>query len=168
MPFLTIANQLGLAEGTVRRRVARLLDRKILRIVGITDPFKIGVTYKTSYSRPEGGARAPRSTAEALAKTSRSPLRGFVHWELDLVIQVAVKNNDELLTFLIKKLSEIPGILNTGTSLVLKVAKEDFAWGIIESQIPLIAILQSFRHMTGRTCLWWSIAAMVRATRIVL
>jgi Lrp/AsnC family transcriptional regulator for asnA, asnC and gidA len=48
----------------------------------------------------------------------------------DLVIQVAVKNNDELLTFLIKKLSEIPGILNTGTSLVLKVAKEDFGWGV--------------------------------------
>lgn len=38
VPFLTIANQLGLAEGTIRRRVARLLDEKVLEIVGVTDP----------------------------------------------------------------------------------------------------------------------------------
>ena len=30
--------QLGLAEGTIRRRVARLLDEKVLEIVGVTDP----------------------------------------------------------------------------------------------------------------------------------
>lgn len=128
MPFLTIANQLGLAEGTVRRRVARLLDEKILRIVGITDPFKIGL-----HTVAIVGLKVERGrldlTAEALAKLPEVRSVALSTGNFDLVIQVAVKNNDELLTFLIKKLSEIPGILNTGTSLVLKVAKEDFAWG---------------------------------------
>lgn len=128
MPFLTIANQLGLAEGTVRRRVARLLDEKILRIVGITDPFKIGLhTVAIVGLKVERGRLDP--TAEALAKLPEVRSVALSTGNFDLVIQVAVKNNDELLTFLIKKLSEIPGILNTGTSLVLKVAKEDFAWG---------------------------------------
>jgi len=128
MPFLAIAEKLGLAEGTVRRRVSRLLDEKILRIVGIAEPFKIGL-----YTVAIVGLKVERGriddTAESLADLPevRSVALSTGNW--DLVIQVAVKNNDELLTFLIKKLSDIPGILNTGTSLVLKVAKEDFAWG---------------------------------------
>ena len=48
----------------------------------------------------------------------------------DLVIEVVVSSNDELLTFLVDRLSEIPGISNTGTSVVLKVAKEDLAWDV--------------------------------------
>ena len=48
----------------------------------------------------------------------------------DLVVEVVVSSNDELLTFLVDKLSEIPGISNTGTSVVLKVAKEDLAWDV--------------------------------------
>jgi Lrp/AsnC family transcriptional regulator for asnA, asnC and gidA len=128
MPFLTIANQLGLAEGTVRRRVARLLEEKVLKIVGITDPFKIGL-----YTVAVVGLKVERGKidhiAQALADLPEVRSVALYTGNFDLVIQVAVKNNDELLTFLIRKLSDIPGILNTGTSLVLKVAKEDFAWG---------------------------------------
>ncbi|HHT72447.1 MAG TPA: Lrp/AsnC family transcriptional regulator [Firmicutes bacterium] len=128
MPFLTIANQLGLAEGTVRRRVARLLEEKVLKIVGITDPFKIGL-----YTVAVVGLKVERGKidhiAQALADLPEVRSVALSTGNFDLVIQVAVKNNDELLTFLIRKLSDIPGILNTGTSLVLKVAKEDFAWG---------------------------------------
>lgn len=128
MPFLAIAEKLGLAEGTVRRRVSRLLDEKILRIVGIAEPFKIGL-----YTVAIVGLKVERGRIDDIAESLadlpevRSVALSTGNW--DLVIQVAVKNNDELLTFLIKKLSDIPGILNTGTSLVLKVAKEDFAWG---------------------------------------
>lgn len=129
MPFLTIANQLGLAEGTVRRRVARLLDEGILRIVGITDPFRIGLyTVAIVGLKVERGRIDP--IANALAELPEVRSVALSTGNFDLVVQVAVKNNDELLTFLIKKLSEIPGILNTGTSLVLKVAKEDFGWGV--------------------------------------
>lgn len=129
MPFLTIANQLGLAEGTVRRRVARLLDEGILRIVGVTDPFKIGLSTVAIV-----GLKVERplidETARALAAMPEVRYVALSTGTFDLVVQVAVANNDELLTFLIKKLSDIPGILNTGTSLVLKVAKENFAWGV--------------------------------------
>ena len=129
MPFLTIANELGLAEGTVRRRIARLLDDKILRIVGVTDPFKIGLSTVAIV-----GLKVERAlldqTAEALVKMPEVRFVALSTGNFDLVIQVAVSNNDELLDFLIKKLSDIPGILNTGTSLVLKVAKENFAWGV--------------------------------------
>ncbi|NLM40612.1 MAG: Lrp/AsnC family transcriptional regulator [Firmicutes bacterium] len=129
MPFFTIANELGLAEGTVRRRIGRLLDEGILRIVGVTDPFKIGLTTVAIV-----GLKVERAlldeTASALVKMPEVRFVALSTGNFDLVIQVAVSNNDQLLDFLIRKLSDIPGILNTGTSLVLKVAKEDFAWGV--------------------------------------
>lgn len=129
MPFLTIANQLGLAEGTVRRRVGKLLDEEILKIVGVTDPFKVGMNTVAIV-----GLKVERPKIDEIAQTlSTMPEVRYVALStgnFDLVMEVVVKNNDELLTFLIRKLSEIPGILNTGTSIVLKVAKQNLAWNL--------------------------------------
>jgi len=38
MPFTKIATELGLSEGTVRRRVKRMMDAGMLQIVGIVEP----------------------------------------------------------------------------------------------------------------------------------
>lgn len=129
MPFLTIANQLGLAEGTVRRRVAKLLDEGLLKIVGIANPFKVGLQTVAVV-----GLKVDRSRIEPVAKelSALTEVRyvALSTGNYDLVIEVVVASNDELLTFLVNKLSEIQGINNTGTSIVLKVAKEDLAWQI--------------------------------------
>ncbi|NMB00004.1 MAG: Lrp/AsnC family transcriptional regulator [Firmicutes bacterium] len=129
MPFLTIANELGLAEGTVRRRVAKLLDEGLLKIVGIANPFKVGLNTVAVV-----GLKVDRGRIEPIAKelSALTEVRyvALSTGNYDLVIEVVVASNDELLTFLVDKLSEIPGINNTGTSIVLKVAKEDLAWEI--------------------------------------
>lgn len=129
MPFLTIANQLGLAEGTVRRRVAKLLDEELLRIVGIANPFKVGLQTVAIV-----GLKVDRGKIEKIAKalSALTEVRyvALSTGNFDLVIEVVVASNDELLTFLVDTLRQIPGINNTGTSIVLKVAKEDLAWDI--------------------------------------
>lgn len=129
MPFLTIANQLGLAEGTVRRRVAKLLDEELLRIVGIANPFKVGLQTVAIV-----GLKVDRGKIEKIAKalSALTEVRyvALSTGNFDLVIEVVVASNDELLTFLVDTLRQIPGINNTGTSIVLKVAKENLAWDI--------------------------------------
>lgn len=131
MPFLTIANRLGLAEGTVRRRVSRLIDDQVLQIVGVTDPFKVGMSTVAIV-----GMKVERSRIEDITKAlGEMPEVRYVALSTgnyDLIIEVVVGGNEELLTFLVNKLGEIPGITNTGTSLVLKVAKQDFGWGITD------------------------------------
>lgn len=127
MPFLTIANQLGLAEGTVRRRVGKLLDEGLLRIVGIADPFRVGLqTVAVVGLKVDRGKIQPIATALSALREVRYVALSTGNY--DLVIEVVVSNNDELLTFLVDTLRQIPGINNTGTSVVLKVAKEDLAW----------------------------------------
>lgn len=127
MPFLSIANELGLAEGTVRRRVAKLLDEGLVKIVGIADPFKVGLnTVAVVGLKVERGQID--NIAEALSALSNVRYVALSTGNYDLVIEVVVASNDELLTFLVDTLSNIPGINNTGTSIVLKVAKQDLAW----------------------------------------
>lgn len=129
MPFLTIANQLGLAEGTVRRRVAKLLDEGLMRVVGMANPFKVGLNIVAIV-----GLKVDRGKIENIAQklSALTEVRyvALSTGNYDLVIEVVVASNDELLTFLVDTLSRIAGINNTGTSIVLKVAKEDFAWDI--------------------------------------
>lgn len=129
MPFLTIANELGLAEGTVRRRVSKLMDEGLLKIVGIANPFKVGLkTVAVVGLKVDRGKIQP--IAEQLSALNEVRYVALSTGNYDLVIEVVVVSNDELLTFLVDTLSSIPGIHNTGTSIVLKVAKEDLAWEI--------------------------------------
>lgn len=129
MPFLTIAGQLGLAEGTVRRRVGKLLDEGLLRVVGMANPFKVGLNTVAIV-----GMKVERGKIDSIAQKLRelSEVRyvALSTGNYDLVIEVVVSSNDELLTFLVDGLKDIEGITNTGTSIVLKVAKQNLAWDV--------------------------------------
>ncbi|MDI9420453.1 MAG: Lrp/AsnC family transcriptional regulator [Firmicutes bacterium] len=128
VPFLTIANQLGLAEGTIRRRVARLLDEKVLEIVGVTDPLKVGMQTVAIVGLNVERRRID-DTIERLKKMPEVRYVAVATGMYDVIIEIVVPSNDALLEFLITKLNNIPWILSTGTSLVLKIVKQDFAWG---------------------------------------
>lgn len=129
MPFLTIANKLDLAEGTIRRRVAKLLEEGLLRIVGVADPFKVGLNTVAVVGMKVDRGRIEK-IAEQLQALSEVRYVALATGNYDLVIEVVVPSNDDLLTFLVDTLRDIEGISNTGTSIVLKVAKQDLAWKV--------------------------------------
>ena len=78
---MTIANKLGLAEGTVRRRVAKLRSEGLLKIVGIANPFQVGLQTVAIV-----GLKVERGRIEAIAKELQflkaGSLCGPLHWEL--------------------------------------------------------------------------------------
>ncbi|HHY15992.1 MAG TPA: Lrp/AsnC family transcriptional regulator, partial [Firmicutes bacterium] len=114
MPFLTIANQLNLAEGTVRRRVGKLLNEGLLRIVGVADPFKVGLNTVAVVGMKVERGRI-ENIAEQLSALPEVRYVALSTGNYDLVIEVVVSGNDELLTFLVDTLRDIDGISNTGT-----------------------------------------------------
>lgn len=128
IPYLAIANELGVAEGTIRRRVARMLDENILKIVGITDPQKVGMNTIALV----GLTVERRRIEDTIMRLKDLPEVRYVAVATgmyDIIIEIVVPSNDALLEFLIKKLNEIPWIVGTDTSLVLKINKQSFAWG---------------------------------------
>jgi Lrp/AsnC family transcriptional regulator for asnA, asnC and gidA len=103
------------------------MDEGLLKIVGIASPFKVGLrTVAIVGLKVNRGKLQP--IAEELSSLTEVRYVALSTGNYDLVIEVVVASNDELLTFLVDRLREIPGINNTGTSVVLKVAKEDLAW----------------------------------------
>jgi Lrp/AsnC family transcriptional regulator for asnA, asnC and gidA len=80
-PNTEIARRLGLAEGTVRKRVARLLRDKVMQVGAWADPLKIGyqvhviLEIETDLRLLDVAARRVAGMREV---SSRSDWRGFL------------------------------------------------------------------------------------------
>jgi Lrp/AsnC family transcriptional regulator for asnA, asnC and gidA len=126
-PFTAIAAELGLAEGTVRHRVTRLVDEGYLRLAAVLNPARVGKRSMAIVGvRVQGGA-GPQ-VVETLASWPEVRYLAFCAGEYDLILQVVLDSNDELFHFLTAKLRELPGILASDSSLILKTCKEADEW----------------------------------------
>ena len=129
MTFVTIAEELGITESTVRRRVTSLLDSGVMQVAAILNPAKIGFTTVAMI-----GIKVERHRAEDIVRTlaSMTDVRylALSTGKYDLIIEVVQQSNERLLDFLVDTLEDIPGILRTDTHLILKLSKETYDWGV--------------------------------------
>ncbi|MCK4977968.1 MAG: Lrp/AsnC family transcriptional regulator [Anaerolineales bacterium] len=121
-PFTDIAKSLGVSEGTVRNRVARLTEEQVIHIVGMLDtarvgfdaPAMIGVTVQPPLLE---------NVAETIASFPEVSYLIMVSGEFDLFVEVFCRDRDELASFLNQKLHQVPGIVRTQTFMTLKIYK---------------------------------------------
>ena len=96
--YTAIAKELGVAEGTIRNRVAKLMDDGTLQVVGMVDPRKIGYNAPAligiSIQPPHLDAAA--STIAALPQVSYLIL---VSGGFDLMVEVMCEDRESLATF---------------------------------------------------------------------
>jgi Lrp/AsnC family transcriptional regulator for asnA, asnC and gidA len=121
-PFTDIAKELEISEGTVRNRVARLLQDRVLQIVGMVDPYRLGFDAPAVISV---SVKPPslESVANTISKFPEVSYLIMVSGEFDLLVEVMCKDRDHLATFLNEKLLRVPGITNSQTSIVLHTYK---------------------------------------------
>jgi Lrp/AsnC family transcriptional regulator for asnA, asnC and gidA len=122
IPFTDIAKSLDISEGTVRNRVARLMQEHVLQIVGMVDPYRLGYDAPAVIS-----ISVQPPLLNQIAKTiSLFPEVSYlimVSGDYDLLVEVLCKDRDHLANFLHEKLLKVPGIINTQTSMVLHTYK---------------------------------------------
>ncbi len=126
-PFTFIAQELGVAEGTVRKRVARLIDEGIIEIKAVVDPFKLGMNFVAIIGLDVEGD-SPDKAVGQLMKTPQVRYVAVCAGAHDVMIEAVFSSNDELYTFLTQTLRKIQGIRSSETSLVLRVCKESSSW----------------------------------------
>ncbi|MGE5507170.1 MAG: Lrp/AsnC family transcriptional regulator [Chitinophagales bacterium] len=126
-PYTTIAAELGLAEGTVRHRVARLVDEGYIRLAAVLNPLRLGKQTMAIVGVRVHGDAGPQ-VVELLKTWPEIRYVAFCAGEYDLIMQVVVASNDELFHFLTGKLREVQGILASDTSLILRTCKESEEW----------------------------------------
>ena len=141
MPFTKIATELGVSEGTVRRRVSQLTESGILQVVAIVRPHDlgweeaamIGISVKASLIS---------SIADEIAKLPEVAYLFQAAGECDLIAEVFCKDREQFVSFLNNKLQQIPGVERTQSFMILKMHKLSYRWG--EAEPP------HFGHQTAK------------------
>jgi Lrp/AsnC family transcriptional regulator for asnA, asnC and gidA len=125
MPFTDIAKALDISEGTVRNRVSRLTETRILQIVGMVDPYQLGYDAPAVISI---SVQPPllSQIANSISKFPEVSYLIMVSGEYDLLVEVLCKDRDHLANFLNEKLLKVPGIISTETSMVLHTYKMSY------------------------------------------
>lgn len=129
MANLEIARHLGVAEGTVRKRLERLISEGLVRIAAIVDPALFGFRVHTII----GVQADPTMASEIAGKISSLPEVLAVHLTAgghDILVEAALPSNEALLSFVSRQLGAIPGVRRTEMYQVLRVFKRARDWRI--------------------------------------
>lgn len=131
--YVTLANELNVSEGTIRKRVRKLENNNIIQIVGVTDPYKIGLdTVAFIWLKVE------RNMLESVIKN----LRALIHIRYlvittgthDIVAMAVLPDRNALVELLTKQLGQISGIVSSETSIVLEIHKQIYNWNPFNSE----------------------------------
>ncbi len=129
MPLITLAEKLGVSNGTVRNRLDRLLANRIVSIVAIVDPTIVGYS-----SNVHMGIRADLKRMAAiereLTRLEEVNSVAVTAGRYDFVIWANFTSNHHLRNFLINKFSKIKGIRFSETSHILSWGKRVWQWTI--------------------------------------
>ena len=135
MPFTEVAKELGITEGTVRRRVKKLTDDGFLQIVAIVEPHQLGWTEAAMI----GISVNPNLLTDVANQIAQLPEVSYlfqVAGEFDFFAEVFCKDRDHYVTFLNDKLQQIHGVEQTQSFLILKMHKLSYRWGEAEPPNP--------------------------------
>jgi Lrp/AsnC family transcriptional regulator for asnA, asnC and gidA len=124
-----LALESGVSELTARKKLHRLVENDIIRIVATVDPFDVG------YETPAViGLRVDPAVLERVAEQiSQLPNVVYVAattGSIDLLVEVMARTNQDLADFLLLHLSRIEGIRASETNLIIRIYKQSWAWGI--------------------------------------
>jgi Lrp/AsnC family transcriptional regulator, regulator for asnA, asnC and gidA len=134
-PFREIARTLELSERTIRTRVRRMQDEGVLRILAFADPDRVGRSVLAMVLvRVEVDAHEQivRTLAEWPEVSYISSLLG----RADLYLQVVCRDNDTLWQLVTQRLRALDGVLETETSLEVKVHKFAYSYPALLGRSP--------------------------------
>jgi Lrp/AsnC family transcriptional regulator for asnA, asnC and gidA len=120
--FTDIAKELDISEGTVRNRLARLLENDIVQIVGLIAPSQLGFDAPAMINVSVEPTKLESAAAEIATMPEVSYLV-MVSGECDLIVEVMCRNREALAAFLNQRLRLVPGVTRTQTSLILRTFK---------------------------------------------
>lgn len=127
LAYGTIAQQVGLSEAAVRRRVQRLREAGVMQIVAVTDPLQLGFRRQAMVGvRVDGDVRA---VAERLSELEEVDYVVMCAGSFDLLVEVVCEDDDALFHLLNDSIRSVPGVRGTESFVYLKLAKQTYSWG---------------------------------------
>jgi Lrp/AsnC family transcriptional regulator for asnA, asnC and gidA len=128
-----IARELDVTEGTVRARIKRMEEEKLIRITAVTniDRFRdAALAYIWIEVERSGQTRA---VAEALADVSELGFVGIMLGRSDILAITMVRNAEHLAEFVHKRINSVEGVRRTDSTLGVNFIKHDYRMARIVS-----------------------------------
>jgi Lrp/AsnC family transcriptional regulator, regulator for asnA, asnC and gidA len=121
-----IAQEVGLGEDEVERRIASLTEDGVIGVVAMTDPIQLGYARMAMIGVVVDGPLPPVVDALALDPyvIYLVRIRGGFH-----VMAEVVGRSDAHLLELVAKIRRLPGVTRIHTFLEKKLVKEDYTYG---------------------------------------
>jgi Lrp/AsnC family transcriptional regulator, regulator for asnA, asnC and gidA len=121
-----IAGDLGVTEGTVRARIKRMEEEKLIRITAVTniDRFR-DATLAYIWIEVERSGQT-RAVAEALSAIPELGFVGVMLGRSDILAITMVRNTEHLAEFIHQRINAIQGVRRTESTLGVNFVKHDY------------------------------------------
>jgi Lrp/AsnC family transcriptional regulator for asnA, asnC and gidA len=128
-----IAGELGVTEGTVRARIKRMEEEKLIRITAVTniDRFR-DATLAYIWIEVERSDQT-RAVASELAEIDELGFVGVMLGRSDILAITMVRNTEHLAEFIHQRISVIAGVRRTESTLGVNFVKHDYRMARIVS-----------------------------------
>ncbi|MGH2535050.1 MAG: Lrp/AsnC family transcriptional regulator [Thermomicrobiales bacterium] len=129
--YAELSRATGIPESTVRRRMDRLQRRGVIEFAMQADPSKLGYDFRAMIGL-KVELRRLEEIAEMLRGMNEVTFATFVTGNFDILVQVVVRSQEDLMTFLTRQLAGIEGIRSTETFVMPYIIKPATSWVLPE------------------------------------
>jgi DNA-binding Lrp family transcriptional regulator len=122
-----IGEAIGVSEATVSRRAARLIQRRLVRVVGVLDKERSRRGREVLVRlrcRPGAG----RQVAQALVGWEETGLVSVLGGSADCMTGLTVTSNEHLLRLIMDELPRLDGVVATSTAMVIRRFATPHGW----------------------------------------
>jgi len=127
--YISIAKEIGTSEATVRKRVNKLTEAGILRIIGVVDPVAMGYDGYALIGLNLAAGANPETIARRISKMEEVTYVMFSAGRFDLVIEIITSTHDDLRDFLINHCYNDNEISTVEPMMALALYKNLLKWG---------------------------------------
>ncbi len=120
-----IAREVGVSEGTVRRRLRKLLDDDVVRVVAVPNLEKLGFSTTALIGLQTGPGRSDE-VAEALVDLPEAHYVSVTTGAYDVFLWVGLESAESLGQFLRNKIGSIQSVQRTETFVNLSIKKRTY------------------------------------------
>ncbi|WOK37438.1 Lrp/AsnC family transcriptional regulator [Sphingomonas sp. C3-2] len=123
-----IGREFGLTEGTIRSRLKRLLDNKVIRVAAVTNAKRLRNPILAYLWIEADTANDIEKIAENLARLPEIAFVATTLGRADVLAMTLVENGNELTDFLHQTIDKIAGVRRVNYSLGQNFIKHDYRW----------------------------------------
>ena len=125
-PYTEIARSVGVAEGTVRQRVARLQRLGVVQIVAVINPSRLGMRRLVIGVQVRG--RAVSAVEERIRDFPEVDYVAVSTGGYDMVLMAACRDDDHVVDLVSERLRRIPGVDHLDVISILRETKDAYRY----------------------------------------